>query len=561
LSAARAFALAAAACLLAGPAARAQEPSPSPSPSASPAATGDRTVSAIEITGVTRLDKETVWRLLGVKPGGRLRRDPASLGPLLEAQYHTLGYAAARAQVGYDEASRTLRVTVDEGVLRAVDVSGVRGGEREHVLSVLGLQTGKPFNDEEVAEALRRLEDDASGAFATEGEPPYTLAREGDGVRLTVQLRHKATRIRIAPGGTGLAALFNRVDGFAPGVTTEALVFAPSAFNPLELYALANYGFAAERARYAVGAARRFGARGPLVLGYEHHDFTDNDDIFRASGVERLRGWHVFFSVFQDYYRRRGDEAFAFVRPSPRLQLGVNFRSDEFSSLPVVSDGTFLGIGGDPPPNPAIDEGLSRSLLFTARWSWREPLFADWRDERMGFLVRDPYGTPFVRPQGLRVEGTFERADAGALGGDFTFSRFTGHVRGAARTSLRTTLLGRLTLGLGSEGLPLQRRFRLGGQGTLRGRERAEVSGDRMALATVEWQLEPNAPLPALIAFYDGGTAWEGGQPRSAWRHDAGLGLAWPADTQFVRVDAAWPLNERGSDGGVRVTGFVRLPF
>jgi hypothetical protein len=379
-------------------------------------------------------------------------------------------------------------------------------------------------------------------------------------VRLTVRLRHRTHRIRVGPGGTRGAALFNRVDGFAPGVTTEALIFAPSAFNPLELYAQVNYAFAAEHVRYALGAVRRFGAEGPLALGYEHHDFTDNDDVFRASGVERLRGLHIFFSVFQDYYRRRGDEVFAFVRPSPHVHLGVNFRSDSYESLPVVSDGNL--IGGDPPPNPLAAEGLSRSLLFTARWAWREPLFTDWPGERASFLVRDPYGTPFQRAQVLRAEGTLETADRGALGGTFTFRRFTGHVRGAARLSLRNWVMGRLTLGLGSEGLPPQRRFALGGQGTLRGRPRDDVEGERMALASAEWQFEPNRPLPALILFYDGGTAWDRGRPRPAWRHDAGLGLAWPpGETRFVRVDAGLPLNAVAGQRTVRVTGLVRLPF
>ena len=536
------------------PAARAQEP-----PAAPPAA--DHHVTAIEITGVTRFDKETLWATLRVKPGGVLRRDPADLARLIEEHYHTLGWAAARAQTRFDEASGTLHVDVDEGVLTAVEVDGVRGSERERVRGVLKLDPGKPFNDEDVADALRRLESETSGAFATEGEPPYTLERGDGSVRLTLQLRQRTARFRIGPGGTGVAALFNRVDGFAPGLSAEALVFAPSSFNPLELYAQANYAFAAKRARYALGAVRRFGSHGPLVLGYEHHDFTDNDDVYRASGVERLPGWHIFFSMFQDYYRRRGDEAYAFVRPSPHVHLGVSFRSDVYASQPVVSDGTFL-IGGDPPPNPAVAEGLSRSLLVTARWAWKEPLFADWRDERASFLVRDPYGTPFQRAQRLRAEATYEAADEGALGGAFTFRRFTGQARGAARLSPRNWLMGRLTLGLGSEGLPPQRRFSLGGQGTLRGRPRDDVEGDRMALASAEWQFEPNRPLPAVIFFYDGGTAWDRGAPRPSWRHDVGLGLAWPpGDTRFLRLDAAVPLNETSGERTVRVTGHVRLPF
>jgi hypothetical protein len=544
---------------LAGAPAPAQEPAASPTPAPSPAP--PRRVEAIELTGVTRFDKETVWQTMGVKPGGTLRRDPADLARLVEEHYRTLGYAAVEVQARFDEAAGVLRLAVDEGLLKSVDVQGVRESEKARVLSLVELKPGQAFNDEGVADALRRLESDSSGAFEAVGDPPYTLRREDDGVRLTLTLRHRSASVGIGPGGIGVAALYNRVDGFAPGVTARSLIFWPSAFNPIELYGHAHYAFSDERVPYALGALKRFGARGPLVLGYEHHDFTDNDHVYRANGVEQLHGWHFFFTTFQDYYRRKGDEAYLFVRPSDRFQLGVNFRSDRFDSQPVVSD-NFLFFRQDPPPNPPVAEGLSRSFLFTARWSWKEPLFPDWGPERNAFLVRDPYGTAFVRHQVLRAEGTLEVADADALGGVFTFTRFTGHVRGAARLSLRHTLLGRVTVGLGSQDLPPQRRFSLGGNGTLRGRERDDVTGDSMLLTSGEWHIEPNSPWPALIVFYDGGSAWDEGAPRPQWRHDAGLGLTWPpGESRFIRMDVGFPLNTLGGSRSARVTGFVRVPF
>jgi hypothetical protein len=559
-----------AALLLALPA-RGQEPaapepspgaSPSPSPEPSPApSTPTRTVTAIEITGLTRLDKETVWDVMGVKPGGRLRRDPAELGALLEYEYHAQGYAAARAQVRFDEATGTLHVSIDEGTLAAVEVEGVRPSEREPVLALLDLETGKPFNDEEVADALRRLDSASASAYEAQGDPPYTLEPGEGGVRLTLKLRQRTARFIIRPGGTARTALLNRVDGFTPGATTEVLLFVPSALNPVEAYVLADFGFGSEQLRWAAGARRRFGARGRLVLGYEHHDFTDTDDTFRALGVEQLRGWHLFFTTFQDYYVRRGDEAYAFLRPSPRVHLGVNLRRDAYESLPVVSDGS-LFTNPDPPPNPAVVEGRARAAVFTARWAWKAPLFEDWRQERDALLVRDAYGTPFRRAQTLRAEATYETSDGEEGRADLSFQRFIASAHGAARLALRHWVLGAVTVGTGSEGLPEQRRFSLGGQGTLRGRESNEVQGERMVLASAEWHIEPNAPLPALILFYDGGTAWDRGLPRATWRHDAGAGLAWPpTESRFVRVDAAWPLNAVTGDRKPRVTGYVRLPF
>jgi outer membrane translocation and assembly module TamA len=277
--------------------------------------------------------------------------------------------------------------------------------------------------------------------------------------------------------------------------------------------------------------------------------------------VEQLRGWHLFFTVFQDYYTRRGDEAYAFLRPSPRFQLGLNLRRDDYESLPVVSDGTILN-DPDPAPNPAVAEGRARAAVVTARWAWRAPLFEDWREEQDALLVRSPYGTAFRRDQALRAEATFETSDGDAGAEALSYRRFVASTRGAVRLSLRHWILGALTVGTGSEALPEQRRFALGGQGTLRGREFNEVEGDRMVLASAEWEIEPNAPLPAVIFFYDGGTAWDAGAPRAAWRHDVGAGLAWPpTESRLVRVDVALPLNAVTGDRKPRITGYVRLPF
>jgi hypothetical protein len=438
---------------------------------------------------------------------------------------------------------------------------GVRAGERERVLAILELEPGRPFNDEDVADAIRRLNGATSGAYEHEGDPPYTLERTDEGVRVALRLRRRTARLRIAPGGTGRSPLVNRVDGFAPGVSAEALLFVPSALDPIETYVLADYGFASEEVRWAAGLRRRFPAAAGLVLGYDHHDFTDTDDTFRALGVERWRGWHLFFTTFQDHFRRRGGEAYAFLRPSPRFQVGLSLRRDDFASLPVLSDGSVF-TSPEPDPNPPVSEGRARAALVTARWSWKAPLFEDWREEQAALPVRDPYGTPFRRAQAARAEASFETSDGDEDAEALTYQRFIGSLRGAHRVSLRHWILGAVTVGVGSEGLPGQRRFSLGGQGTLRGRERDDVEGDRMVLASAEWQFEPNTPLPSLILFYDGGTAWDRAAPRPAWRHDLGAGLAWPpTDSRLVRVDVAWPLNAVTGDRKPRVTGYVRLPF
>src|SRR5262249_21260035 len=159
-------------------------------------------------------------------------------------------------------------------------------------------------------------------------------------------------------------------------------------------------------------------------------------------------------------------------------------------SLPLEADGSFF-FDKAAPPNPEVREGLMRSLIAVARWSTAGPLFSDREAQNDSFLVRNPYGTAFVKDQGFRAEASFEWADAGRLGGAFPCGPRPPHLRAPRHVSPRQALTGRFLLGIGDGELPPQRRFALGGMGTLRGRALRELAGDRMALATAEYAFEP----------------------------------------------------------------------
>jgi outer membrane translocation and assembly module TamA len=128
--------------------------------------------------------------------------------------------------------------------------------------------------------------------------------------------------------------------------------------------------------------------------------------------------------------------------------------------------------------------------------------------------------------------------------------------------SPRRALMLRGLVGVGIGDLPPQRRFYLGGLDTLRGYARDQFSGDHMALTTAEYWFYPRSPWPGLVFFYDGGTAWDRGQPRPGWKNDVGAGIDWPGGGRgYVRVDVGFPLNREPSNKRAYVTGLIRLPF
>jgi outer membrane translocation and assembly module TamA len=229
--------------------------------------------------------------------------------------------------------------------------------------------------------------------------------------------------------------------------------------------------------------------------------------------------------------------------------------------MPVVADDGIFFFSRRPRPNPEIDEGRMRTLLFTARWSEDAPLFARWIDEQDSFLLRTVYGTPFQYVQGARVEGTYELA-TDALGGDFSFGRFTGQVRAARMVGARHHVLGRVLGGFTNGDPPLQRRFALGGLGTVRGYSYKQFPGEQMVVATGEWMAATRGRWPSVVAFVDGGRAWTSGVDGAGWKSSAGVGLDFrPLSRGYARIDVAFPFQKSPGQDGARVYGMIQLPF
>jgi hypothetical protein len=528
----------------------------STAPTAEPAP-APPTVRAIEIEGAVAFSKADILRMLRMKPGGPLRRTPQAIVALMEDRYDLRGFPAARVQARFDEATGTLAITVDEGRIAAVELDGLDPDDQARVREALGLEPGTVLRDDEVSSGLRRLRDLSEGAFDTVGEPPYEIERTSEGVRVKLKLRRRAAAAGIVLfNSLTPAPLYTRVDGWSLPAGADLTLYDHKAFNHLNAYALGAYGFSSETLHFALGARKPIGSHRLVTLGYEFHDLTESDDFFRIAGVERWPGTPIFFEAFEDHYRRRGHEAYAFLRPSSRLHLAVSFRADEHESLPVTAG------DADTRPNAAITDGDMRSLVATARWAWDDALYADWPMERNSYLVRTLQGDLFQRYQGVRAEATVEVADADALGGDFTFHRLVGQVRGARRVSTNQTLFGRLLVGHAGGTVPRQRLFALGGIGSLRGRDtKAFAGGDDVVLVTVEHAIEPAWLWPAIIGFYDGGRIGADGAG-SGWKNDVGVGLAWPpSGRRIVRFDLGFALNREPDEPRARLTGQILLPF
>jgi hypothetical protein len=517
-------------------------------------------VRQIVLEGVTALPPRAVYRAIVLRPGGRLRRDVATYAADLERRYQTRGLLGARVSAAWDADRGVLTLRADEGRLRELEVTGVEGGAEARARTLLALKSGEVLTEKDLRAGLRRLQDGSGGAFRLAGEAAYTVEPLSEGVRLKVAVAPVHTGLRVRIQGPDLSPLRNRVEGIAPGAGVELTFFDQAALEHARLYARAAYGFTSKDTRFALGAHRPFAGQ-RFVLGYELHDLTDTDDAYRKYPVELTPGVVRVFSITEDYFRRRGHEAYAFLRPSPRLHLGVSYRRDRFESLPVLTHDSVFFFKRTARLNPAVDEGPRNAVLFTARWAAGAPLYATPVAERDSFLMREPYGDRLRRDQSARVDASFEIGGRTETGSP-SYRRFIGHAHARRDLSTVFSIDGRLLLGLGSD-LPPQRQFALGGAGTLRGYELKTFGGEDVALGTVEGRLRLPERWPDLIAFYDGGAAWTSGREGAGYRDDVGAGLEWPGggDGGRVRIDGAYALRPLPGARRARVHASIVLPF
>ena len=516
-------------------------------------------VRDIVLEGIAAFPPGAVYRAIVLRPGGRLRREVATYAADLEHRYQAHGYLGARVSAAWDAERGVLTLRADEGRLRELDLTGVEGAAETQARTLLALESGEVLTEKDLRAGLRRLQDGSGGAVRLAGEPPYTVDPLSDGVRLKVAVARVPAKLRVRIQGPDLSPLNNRVEGLAPGAGVELTVFDQAALAHTRVYARGAYGFKSHDPRFALGAQRPFAGQ-RLVLGYELHDLTDTDDAFRKYPVELTPGVVRVFSITEDYFRRRGHEAYAFLRPSPRLHLGVSYRRDRFESLPVLARDSVFLFKRTARLNPEVDEGPRNAVLFTARWAAGAPLYATPVAERDSFLMREPYGDRLRRDQSARVDASFEIGGRTETGSP-SYRRFIGHAHARRDLSTVFSVDGRLLLGLASD-LPPQRQFALGGAGTLRGYGLKTFGGEDIALGTVEGRLRLPERWPDLIAFYDGGAAWTRGLAGAGYRDDVGAGLEWPGGGDGrLRIDGAYALRPLPGQRRARVHASIVLPF
>jgi outer membrane protein assembly factor BamA len=491
-----------------------------------PASQPPITVHSIVISGSRELSEEAVRRAVPVEVGVPTSEPLEHIRDAVERPYREAGFTFARVTPIFDTATGTLSLTIDEGVIDGVEFHGVDDDNVVRTfVNEFALRAGDVFNRQRAMKALDVLLRQTRGAIRPGRLHFYDTrdlgARHGtfdlvdrNGQRvLLVGLAEPTGRFRLVPDPGDREDWFTPVDGFVPSLGFGATVFDHHEFNHAYVLGHLSVKAASHRAGYALGFERPVFRTRKLYLGGELHDLTATDDRWQVSSSEASLAAIGPRKSFRDYYRRRGLQMNAALRIHPQAEVLFAWRGERHENLLVESD--FSLWNGDEPfrPNVAVRDGKLNAIVIGAAVNAqsfdRESLDASYRRHQL----ENPFGDRLNEPEGhhlpasmWQLDWTSEFATPGAFNSDFDFTRHIISGRGRLFVSPHQEFSARLIGGWSEGSLPPQRRFAIGGIGSVHGYAFKESVGDTLALLNVEYALGWRSVFQVL-GFFDAGRA------------------------------------------------------
>lgn len=514
-------------------------------------------LAELRLDGATVFTHDDVIFLLRLREGSPLPKPPADIAKALQERYDRDGYSEARVTSSFEAGRLTL--TIDEGRIDDIEILGVSGEQAARLLRRLGVKSGDIYNARVVGRATARLTSASEGALEI-GQPrrnqpggdraealpsEVVLERRGPRTTLVVPLRWRTSRTSSALG-SGREDLFSPVDAFAPAVGFTSTIFDHAEFNHTFVSAYVSYKFGRDEPGYSIGIERPL-FRGPkLFLGAELHDMTASDDRWRITSIEQTLVALSFKNSFRDYYRRKGAQVFAVLRPDDHHELSVMARWDRHQPLANSTDYSFFRDDAAYRPNLQVADEHVNAFVLGYTFDTRPLTRAGQAATYHRHLKDSLFGTALRQAPGLRLEWTSEIAGHG-LGGDAAFDRHIVNARGYLPLSSRTLLSMRGLFGFSDGTLPLEREFALGGIGSVHGYGFKEAVGTGMALFNAEYRVNLTSSLNrsgdalGVFGFYDAGRVTSRLTSTSpGWLRGAGFGVG----AAGVRVEFGFRAND-----------------
>ncbi|HEV3140824.1 MAG TPA: BamA/TamA family outer membrane protein, partial [Vicinamibacterales bacterium] len=478
--------------------------------------------------------------------GQPLPADSDRIAQDIEKRYTDDGYTFAHVTAAFDEASGLLSLTIDEGVIDAVEFEGVGQRVAREFMDQFALRAGDVFNRPRAMHALNAMLRQTRGAISP-GPRRGTfnlIERAGQRV-LIVDLREPAGRFKVVPDFGEREDWFTPVDGFVPSLGFGAAVFDHEDFNHAFVAGHLSFKIASGQVGYALGFEKPLFASPKLFLGGELHDLTASDDQWQVSSNEASLASVAVRRNFRDYYRRRGVQINGGVRVERHVELLAAYKSERHENLAIQSDYSLWNSDELFRPNLFARSGRLSAVVVGASIDGegfdRESLESSYRRHQLetpfGARLRDPNDDDDMT-RVWRIDWTSEISTPGALQSDFDFRRHILSGRARLPLSEHQDVSVRAIGGWSGGVLPPQRQFALGGIGSVHGYEFKEAVGDTMSLVNLEYALGWRNGVQA-IGFFDAGRVRAGSNDAQVLK-----GVGFGVNVSGFRVDFGYKLDD-----------------
>ena len=265
------------------------------------------------------------------------------------------------------------------------------------------------------------------------------------------------------------------------------------------LFGTMSYGLSSRSTNYRAGGGVTIGGDSHLIYSAQIHRLTSvrDRDISLSDSEQFVRA--LWGTDFQDYYLREGAvTALQWQSANIMHSLGLSLLWEEHNSLQRTMDFHLRNWSAHPElagrQNSPIHAGSMRSISLKYDFDNR-----GWTDAKNDFEGREHRASEWYNT--LLVEHA-----SPAIGSDFDFTRFQLHLRHYSPMG-DDRIDARLKVGTATGQLPYQRKFVMGGIGTLRGYSLYEFAGNHGFLFNLEYahSLGDGA---FLIPFVDVGQVW-----------------------------------------------------
>ena len=329
-----------------------------------------------------------------------------------------------------------------------------------------------------------------------------------------------------------------------------------------------------------LGHSARFevhlGGRGGVLFGGRLFDVVDGVEEWHLTDTETGLASFFLHRDYRDYFNRHGGRAYVGLFAGRDAELTLGLSDERWGTLEANDPFTLFRNGQRWRPNPAMDEGefhvLEGRLRVDTRndpddpWSgWFIQADLERGQGRYGFVAprtTDVVGPLVLTPPVSGQRGTWTRG--------FLDLRRYNRISPDAQLNLRVVAGG----WLGGDEMPLQRRFSVGGPGTLPGFDFRRQAGpddvftcdagpvalrgrpalcERVALAQLEYRGDLDIRLGAWDDDDDGDRGWRRGfrvETEAEWVIFADAGRGWLVGAR--EGDLRYPRDELPSIGSFR---------